>query len=118
MGDSLSLAVNVINVVMVVSIAVASLVILINIVIVRKTPCSILITTPALFLMYSSVWAITTIYRIHEGEKTRLMVICTILGKFFFMMASWAFKIQYLKTSLVLPKFFVQAKLERELKKA
>ena len=118
MGDPLAVIVNVINLVMAVSIGLASLVILINIVFAKKLPYSILITTPAFFLVYSVVWAIATFYRLQGGNKTRLVIICTILGKFFFMMATWAFKIQYLKTSLVLPKFFLQAKLEHELARA
>ena len=34
---------------------------------------------------------------------------------FFYFMAHWAFKVQYLRTSLVLPKFFTEAKLEYEI---
>ena len=80
----------------------------------RKRTDWFLIMTPALLLLFAICYIGFSNYRYTDNRSVFAFVFAN-LGNYFYIMAHWVFKVQYLKTSLILPKIFVEAKLEYEI---
>ena len=88
--------------------------VLILVVIIRRRTDWFLIMTPLLLFLYAMCYIVFTYFRYTNNHSPYAFILAN-LGNYFYIMAHWVFKVQYLKTSLVLPKIFIEAKLEYEI---
>ena len=93
---------------------IVSIGVLILVVFVRRRSDWFLVMTPLLLLLFAMCYIVFTYFR-YTNIHSPYAFIFANLGNYFYIMAHWVFKVQYLKTSLVLPKIFVEAKLEYEI---
>ena len=93
-------------------ILVASMIVLARVIFIFKRKDWFLILTPLFFMCHGMLYVpydFLTIYN-RDADKTRDAL--EISGFFFYLMGHWTFSAQYLQTALILPKLFIEAKLE------
>ena len=90
------------------------LLILFVIVFIRRRKEPFLILTPALFILSGIFGALYGILRLYPpldlDDHWYLLFFCA--DYLFYHLGHWVFTIQYLRTSLILPKLFIEAKFE------
>ena len=69
--------------------------------------------TPAFFLL-SGTFSVPSYYltKTHRSNSVELRNFLSVAGYFCYLMGHWTFSAQYLQTALILPKLFIEAKLE------
>ena len=86
--------------------------VLIVVVFIRKRREHFLILTPLFFSISAGAGIVYFTYFIYVDETGWPLVLSYLICFFFMVMGHWMFSVQYLKTSLILSKIFIVAKLE------
>ena len=98
-------------------ILVVSLIVLARVIFIFKRRDWFLILTPAFFLLHGIFYLpYDYLTKNHRSNSIELRNGLSVAGYFCYLMGHWTFSAQYLQTAMILPKLFIEAKLEWLLK--